>query len=117
MTVIAATVVTKAVEGLGEAGKSAVSALVRLVRRKLSPRGAAQDVLERAEHDPTDRAQVLALAEELRRAATEDHLFAAELDRLWRDVLDERPVVNSISGKVRGNVVQARDIGGDVTFG
>jgi hypothetical protein len=122
-TAIAVALVTKAADGLSEAGKAAFAALSKLVRRKLADGAASRAVLVRAEAQPADDAGRQALAETLGRAAAEDPTFAEELRRLWQRVQEERVgssnsmVVNSVSGDVHGAVVQARDIQGGISFG
>jgi hypothetical protein len=122
-TAIAVALVTKAVDGLSDAGKAAFAALGRLVRRKLADGDDSHAALVRAEAHPTDEAGRKELAEVIGRAAHEDAHFAEELRQLWQRVEEERisvtnaPVFNSVSGDVQGGVVQARDIHGGVSFG
>jgi hypothetical protein len=121
MTAVAATITTKVIEGVSEAGKSAVEALVRLVRRKLGTTEASQMVLVRAESEPGDVARQRALAAELELAVARDRLFADELSRLWQRLTAEtggvEPVFNQVSGDVHGTVIQARDVQGGIAFG
>src|SRR2546421_2614774 len=122
-TAIAVAVVTKAVDGLSDAGKAAFAALGRLVRRKLADGEESHAALVRAEAHPADQAGRNGLAEMIGGAAQHDPVFAEELRRLWQRVQEERisvtnaPVFNSVSGDVQGGVVQARDIQGGVSFG
>jgi hypothetical protein len=123
MTTIAVAVVTKTIDGLSEAGRAALDALVRLVRRKLGGDEASREVLVHAESEPASDIRRRALAEELARVTANDPLFAQELTGLWAR-LDADPAViapgsvfNTVSGNVDGNVVQARDIQGGVSFG
>jgi hypothetical protein len=58
----------------------------------------------------------------LAQAVAEDPEFDAELRDLWRALsphLDASHggVVNSVSGTVEGNLVQARDVHGGISFG
>ena len=121
-TAVALTLATKAVEGLAEGGKAAFAALARLVKRRFHGRGSAQAALVEAEADPADDIRIQSLREELAQAAAEDPAFGHELRRLWRDlsphlVAGTDGVVNNLSGSVGGNVVQARDVQGGISFG
>jgi hypothetical protein len=122
-TAVAVALVTRAVDGLSEAGKVAFAALSKLVRRKLADGEESHAVLVRAEARPADDAGRQALAEVLGQAAADDPRFAEELRRLWGRVQEERvsytnsPVFNNVSGDVHGGVVQARDIQGGISFG
>lgn len=65
--------------------------------------------------------EVHVLSEELARAESSDPQFAADLRAVWgyvstRQRADNGGVVNGITGTVGGNVLQARDIGGGVSF-
>ncbi len=123
MTAIAATVTSKAIDGLSEAGKAVVEALVRLVRRKLGADQASRVILVGAEAEPVTETNQRALADALGRAVANDHAFAEELTNLWQGLADSRPVVapdavfNNVSGDVHGNVVQVRDLHGGLSFG
>ena len=122
MTAVAVAVATKAVEGVAESGRSALSALVGLVRRRFSGRPAAREALAAAEADPTDATRLDALRDALRQLATEDQQFEVEIRGVWKDLelrqlATGEAVVNSVSGTVAGNVVQARDIHGGISFG
>jgi hypothetical protein len=122
-TAIAVALVSKTVEELTESGKAALVALGRLVRRKLGGRAESQALLVHAEAHPDDAAPRQALAEALGQAAHDDRQFAEELHRLWWDVQNRRDaatgggVLNTVSGDVGGNVVQARDVHGGISFG
>lgn len=122
LTAVALTLATKAVEGLAEGGKAAFAALARLVWRRFQGRGSAQVALAEAEADPTDDTRIQSLREELAQATADDPAFDHELRRLWRD-LSPQPaasadgVVNNLTGSVGGNVVQARDVHGGISFG
>lgn len=122
-TAIAAALVAKAVDGLSDAGKAAFAALARLVRRKFADNQASRAVLARVEIQPGDQDARHALAEALQQMMIKDQAFAADLQRLWREVQDGNaagvasPVVNLVSGDVAGTVVQAHDIHGGISFG
>jgi hypothetical protein len=112
---------------LGEAGKQAWDALVRLVGRARKPGaeapgaepGAALTELLGHPGDPA-RAEVAGRA--LERLAAADPEFAAAL-REWRAGTNrlvreaDAGNVNVIRGDVHGHVVQARDVRGSISFG
>lgn len=119
---IALMVATKATEVLSEAGRAAFTALARLVKRRFQGSRSAQTALTEAEADPADGTRIESLREELAQAAAEDPAFDHELRRLWQDLALHLEaggggVVNNLSGPVGGNVVQARDIQGGISFG
>lgn len=100
------------------AGKAATS-LYELVKRKLSARAGATEALTAAEGAAPESPAVVALAHELERAERDDPGFATELRAEWATVsqqADRGGVANQITGPVTGNVVQARDIEGGVSF-
>ncbi|HEX2134001.1 MAG TPA: hypothetical protein VHH15_20845 [Actinophytocola sp.] len=96
----------------------AVTGLYEFVRQKFSSDPAATRTLEAAAGADPDSPEVTALGEELARAEAEDPEFATELRTRWRDVsVQQRGAVNNqVSGTVSGNVVQARDIQGGISF-
>ena len=101
------------------AAKTAES-VYELVRRKFRTRKQALAALEAADGAAKDSPQVIALAEELATAEAYDPRFSEQLRAQWAAVQGQASggsVANSISGTVTGNVVQARDITGDITFG
>lgn len=103
------------------AAKTAES-LYDLVRKKFAGRKKALDTLAAADGAAPGSAQVAALAAELDVAEAYDQGFAERLRAEWAAVLNQAApsggsVVNQISGTVTGNVIQARDIQGDITFG
>jgi hypothetical protein len=122
-TAVAAIVITKTMDGLTEAGRAAVGALVRLVRRRLGATDASREILMRAESEPANDTNRKALAETLARSVADDQVFADELERRWLSLPVEwraptqGPTFNRIEGDIRGNVVQARDIHGGISFG
>lgn len=77
---------TKAVAGLGEAGKKAFDRLARLVRRKLSLDSRSSGTLHRAQTYPASGIHRRDLADELSRAMVDDPHFAEQLVNLWRYV-------------------------------
>lgn len=102
------------------AGKGATG-LYDLVKKKFAGSSQAAGVLDDAEGSPPDSPEVHALSEELARAESSDPQFAVDLRVIWRQALtrqraDNGGVVNGITGTVSGNVLQARDIEGGVSF-
>lgn len=102
------------------AGKGA-SSLYDLVKRKFRGNTEAIEVLEAAQGADSDSAEVAALSEQLESAERTDAEFAGELRAQWGTLsvsqrVDEDGVANQISGEIRGQVVQARDIEGGVSF-
>jgi hypothetical protein len=112
---------------LGEAGKQAWDALVRLVGRARRPEAQAPAVepgaaLTELESHPGDSARAEAAGRALERLAAADPEFAAALREWWagtdRLVHEaEAGNVNVIRGNVHGHVVQARDVQGPISFG
>ncbi len=99
------------------AGKAAES-LYELVRGKFKDRKQALAALEAAQGAAPDSPQVLALAEELTAAEDYDHVFRDRLRAEWAaSQASGGSASNTITGQVAGNVVQARDIQGNITFG
>lgn len=120
---VATVLATKAVAGLTDAGKAALKALTRLVRRKLAADPKSGDILHDAQADPTSATHRQALAQALAHAMADDRQFSEQLASLWHNVQESRTgtsdgsVLNVASGDINGSLVQARDIHGDITFG
>ena len=101
----------------------ATESLYDFVKDRFKVRKKALAVLEAADGTAPESPQVLALAHELQTAGDYDPAFAEQLLAQWAalqsgaTVADVGSVTNSVSGTVRGPVVQARDIQGDITFG
>lgn len=115
---IASALAGKAAEAFLSGGSSALAGLYRFVRDRFASDRKASRALQRAQDDPQD-ARVQLLAEELQRLAADDPAFAEQLDELWEQASTELHaetggVVNNVSGTVSGNVVQARDVHGDI---
>jgi hypothetical protein len=112
---------------LEEAGKQAWDALVRLVGRSRKP-GTDASVAEpgaaltELQAHPGDSARAEAAGRALERLAAAEPEFAAAL-REWRAGTDrliseaDTGNVNVIRGNVHGDVVQARDVQGPISFG
>ena len=97
------------------AGKS-VGNLYDLVRKKFADRKQAVAALEAARGTAPDSPEVHVLSEHLAEATT-DPTFAATLYATWAQLsATSGGVVNQASGTVHGNLVQARDIKGNITF-
>jgi len=91
-----------------------------LVRTKFKARKEALAVLESADGAGKDSPQVIALAEELATAEAYDPQFSEQLRAQWaaaQGLASDGGVANIIGGAITGNVVQARDITGDISFG
>lgn len=122
MAAVAATLVARTVDHLTEGGKAAFRALGRLVRGRLAGRPGGQETLTAAETNPTDQAAQQSLRGLLGRIAAEDPEFAATVRTIGQELglsagRTESPVSNHVSGSVGGNVVQARDVRGGISFG
>ncbi|HVV09156.1 hypothetical protein [Amycolatopsis sp.] len=92
----------------------AATTLFELVKKKFSkdPKAAAE--LEAASPDKPET--ISAVAERLEAAGKEDPEFAAALRSEWSQHAESGGVTNQVSGTVQGNVVQARDIQGGISF-
>lgn len=98
------------------AGKS-IGNLYDLVRKKFADRKQAAGALEAARGAAPDAPEVLILSEHLAEATDSDPDFAAALNATWAQLSASGDgVVNQVSGTVHGNLVQARDITGNITF-
>ncbi|MET7425380.1 hypothetical protein [Dactylosporangium sp. NPDC005555] len=122
LTAIAVALATRAAEGLAGGGGAAFEALAQLVRRAFRGRASAQAALTQAEADPADEARIGTLQQALAEAVAEDPAFETDLQAVWRDLsphltADYGGVANNVSGTVEGNVVQARDVHGGISFG
>ena len=122
LAAVALTLATKAAEGLAESGKSAFAALARLVRHRFEERPSGTMALLEAETHPDDGERIRSLQHELELAVVEDPEFLAQLRLLWRElspqlIATSDGVVNNVTGSVAGNVVQARDVHGNISFG
>jgi hypothetical protein len=93
----------------------AVAGLYELVRAKFADDPVAAAALTAAEGAPEDSPQVKALTAALERTVEADPGFAAEL-RGHPAVTQTGRVTNQVSGTVHGNVVQAGEIQGGITF-
>jgi hypothetical protein len=117
---IAATLATKGAEALIAGGRTALSALVRLVQHHFGRQAGQAELLRDAQRQPDDPHTRRALADALAGAMADDPEFARSLQSLWRDAFveltaDRGGVVNQFTGQAE-KVVQARDIQGNVSF-
>lgn len=94
----------------------AATGLYDLVKKKFSKDPSALKALEAAEADPRNAEPIEALAERLAVAEVSDPVFGEALRTGWAQHAESGGVVNQISGTVLGNVVQTRDIHGNITF-
>jgi hypothetical protein len=119
LTTIAITLATKTAEGLAAGGRAAFEALARVVRRRFEGRASA---LTEGGPDSTKDARIESLRQALAQAIADDPAFEMELRDRWRALspylnASDGGVINSVSGTVKGNLVQARDINGGISFG
>jgi hypothetical protein len=101
----------------------AAESLYDLVKGKFARRGKALEALDAAAGAPAGSPRVLALAEELAMAEAYDPAFSEQLRAQWTAIKaltvaspSGDAIVNTISGQVTGNVVQARDIQGNISL-
>ncbi len=100
------------------AGRGVV-ALYRLVKDQFADDPTATAVLEAAAGSSPDSPEVDQLRARLHSAADHDPEFATRLRETWESVhVDQRSgaggVNNHTTGHISGNVVQARDVHGDI---
>jgi hypothetical protein len=96
-----------------------VLGLYKLVKAKFADDDLATAALEAAEGAADDSPEVLELSDKLAGAGKADPEFDQRLRAEWQRAAvsaESGGVVNDISGDVKGNVLQARDIHGDITF-
>lgn len=110
LTAVATTLATKAATGLYD-----------LVKKAFSRHPKAEAALVVAEGAAPDSPQVAVLADTLAEVEKADPEFGVALRAEWAKVsttqtADRGGVTNHISGNVSGNVVQARDISGGISF-
>jgi len=127
LTTVAVTLATKTAEGLAAGGRAAFEALMRLVRRRFQdPESVSsesvQAALAEAGTDSPENERIAVLRQALARAIADDSGFEAELRDRWSALsphlnASAGDVINSVSGTVLGNVVQARDVHGGISFG
>jgi hypothetical protein len=123
LATVAVALATKTAEGVVAGGRAAFEALARLVRRRFEGRKAAEMALAEGGSSAGKEARIEILRQALIRAVAEDPAFEAELQSHWRELtahlnlVGGGGVVNSVPGTVEGDVVQARDVHGGISFG
>jgi hypothetical protein len=114
---IASAVAAKGVEAVADGGRGAITALTRLVRDRLGRGARDRAALADAVAHPDDAQRCERLASVLADVASLDPAFGERLRATWAAVsTGSDGVVNQISGRVGGHVVQARDVRGDISF-
>ncbi|WP_345458159.1 hypothetical protein [Actinoallomurus oryzae] len=103
-----------------KAGEQLWQSLASIVRRLFGRNTASVEAVKRLGERPGDPDAIHALAQALVDDSSRDPRAAAQL-RHWvaaaeQTIAASGDVSNSMSGEVHGNVLQARDIHGNVTF-
>jgi flavin-binding protein dodecin len=100
------------------------SALLKLSQSHAEDCPALASALTAAQQHPDDQTRISNLEQALERQAKRDPAFAEQLRSLWEQAdtelhidIEHGGTVNQISGTVNGQVIQARDIQGGITFG
>lgn len=101
-------------------GEQLWDSLTSVVRKLFGRRSTSVEAAKRLGERPGDQDAITALAQALVTESARDPQAAAQL-RHWvaeaeSTIAEDQRVTNVISGDVRGNVVQSRDIHGDITF-
>ena len=117
---IATTLATKGAEAMIAGGKSAIAALVGLVRGRFGTDSQEAVALREAVADPAERERQFALADVLAQAMADDHRFAEQVLAHWHAVraevtVDRGVVVNQFSG-IADKVMQVRDVHGTISL-
>ena len=104
----------------GKAGEQLWDSLTSVVRRLFGRRSTSVEAVKRLGERPGDPDSIKALAQALVTDAGRDPQAAAQL-RHWlitaeRAIAEDAHVTKTITGDVRGNIFQARDIHGNITF-
>lgn len=117
---IAVALSTRGAEGIADAGRDAFASLVRLVRRKARDHRGLETSLAIGPTPATVDDRAVALRRALVDAAAQDPEFDQKLRRRWelfhQTTLRADAVTNTVSGRVTGPVVQARDVFGGVNL-
>lgn len=113
---VAAAIAGPAATAVVGEGRKALAALVRLVKERFAREPAAQAALQAAECEPEDDGKIARLAVALDLIGSGDEVFAEQIRELWGDVavssrVNDGSVLNTVSGRVNGQVIQARDVG------
>ncbi|MBE1489022.1 hypothetical protein [Plantactinospora soyae] len=117
-----ATLVSWATTELAEGGRSAVQSLISYVRERFRDRPVERAVVDVAFREQPTPAALSRLADLLGQESGADPAFAEEFRSRWvrahaAVTVEQGGVVNSVSGDVSGNVVQARDVHGGINLG
>ena len=102
------------------AGEQLRDSLGSVVRRLFGRQSTSVEAVKRLGERPGDADSIRALAQALVDDSRRDPQAAAQL-RHWlvaaeQKLSQDNRVINTVSGEIRGNVLQARDIHGDITF-
>jgi hypothetical protein len=112
---------TKIFNGSSEkAGEQLWESLSSVVRRLFGRRSTSVEAVKRLGERPGDADSIRALAQALVDDSSRDPQAAAQL-RHWiasaeETISADERVTNTVTGDVRGNVLQRRDIHGNITF-
>jgi len=103
-----------------KAGEQLWDSLGSVVRRLFGRQSTSVEAVKRLGERPGDADSIRALAQALVDDSRRDPQAAAQL-RHWlvaaeQKLSQDNRVINTVSGEIRGNVLQARDIHGDITF-
>jgi len=102
------------------AAKTAES-VYEFVRERFKNHRRALEKLKSVDGTAKDSPEVITLAQELEATAALDKAFGTELQARWAALqsgtASDGGVVNLNTGTVSGNLIQARDIHGGITFG
>jgi hypothetical protein len=115
MLSVASALAAKAADVAVESSKTAMAALIRVVRDRFAGNKAATATLEAAQAAPENPAAVEELAQVLEHAAAEDVGFSVQVRALWTEAQVELSArdggtVNSNTGTVGGHLIQTRDL-------
>ena len=120
LTSIATALAGKTATTLAACGRKALAALYEAIKEKFSGSAKSTEVLGNSSTKSNEHSTA-ALTKELIKAVEQDPLFAERLKALWSkastEINAEADVVNTVTGKVLGHVVQAHDISGGISFG
>ncbi|GAB2851228.1 hypothetical protein GCM10027176_62750 [Actinoallomurus bryophytorum] len=103
-----------------KAGEQLWESLSSVVRRLFGRRSTSVEAVKRLGERPGDADSIRALAQALVDDSARDPQAAAQL-RHWlagaeQIIATNGHVTNTVHGEVRGNILQARDIHGNITF-
>jgi hypothetical protein len=114
---IVTTLAVKAAELTADGLTGALRQLFHAIRNRFGTGTQEAAALDEALRRPDDVARQAAVADSLASVMAADPQFAVQLHAAWHDIEAQRGAVfNQFHGDAE-NVLQARDIGGDVRFG